>query len=152
MQSRRELDGHKAELLFWCLCHIRSAVFLLRSHPTCQQATYVKQGHDAKREYGQQGGQFPIHRGSDLLLNNTSGFYLLQVPDLSVLCHLQKAGIQMGQGFAGPAWILQPSPVRRISVQFCRWKKAKFTCSRQGVIRHGSKLCSVIFLQIAAQS
>lgn len=58
MQSRRELDGHKAELLFWCLCHIRSAVFLLLSHPTCQQAAYVKQGHDAKREYGQWGGQF----------------------------------------------------------------------------------------------
>lgn len=152
MQSRRELDGHKAELLFWCLCHIRSAVFLLCSHPTCQQAAYVKQGHDAKREYGQRGGHFPILRSSNLHLNSTSGFYLLQVSDQNVLCHLQKASIQMGQGFAGPAWILQPSPAGRISVQFCRWKEAKFTCSRQGVIRHGSKLCGVIFLQIAAQS
>lgn len=80
------------------------------------------------------------------------GFYLLHVSEQNVLCHLQKAGIQMGQGFAGPAWILQSSLIGRISVQFCRWKEAKFTCSRQGVIRHGSKLCGVIFLQIAAQS
>lgn len=56
VQSRRELEGQKAEPLFQGLCQICS-------RPTCQQAAYVKRGCDAKWEFGQCGGQPPIWAG-----------------------------------------------------------------------------------------